>query len=69
MGPVDWRIYGWGECRCWVVGSQNDGIFPGMTAAQNGSRWSFAIDPSDATSNLANDMLRTCVVAGGTLES
>lgn len=33
-------------------------IIPVMTAAQDGSHWSFAINPSNATSNVTDNMLQ-----------
>ena len=40
------------------VSERNDEVIPVMTASQNGSHWSFAIDPSVPTSNLTADMLQ-----------
>ena len=40
------------------VGVKHYVIIPTMTAAQNGSHWSFAINPSDSTSNVTDDMLQ-----------
>ena len=47
-----------GSVQVLGVGIKDNGIVPVMTAAQNGSHWSFAINPSDATSNVTADMLQ-----------
>lgn len=41
------------------IGGKDDTRIPVMTAAQNGSHWSFAINLSNLTSNLADDMLQS----------
>ncbi|KAL9066155.1 MAG: hypothetical protein Q9161_007748 [Pseudevernia consocians] len=47
-----------GSVQVLGVGIKDNGIVPVMTAAQNGSHWSFAINPSDATWNVTADMLQ-----------
>ena len=46
-----------GSVQMLGVAQKNNGIIPVMTATQNGSHWSFAINPSDLTSDLPADML------------
>ena len=41
------------------IGGKDDTPIPVMTAAQNGSHWSFGIDISNLTSNVADDMLQS----------
>ena len=68
-----WNMTLWGDgtyrlANMWLgsvqilgVGPKTNGnneIIPVMTAAQYGSHWSFAINPSDATSNVTDDMLQ-----------
>ena len=47
-----------GSVQMLGVGVKDYVIIPTMTAAQNGSHWSFAINPSDPTSNVTDDMLQ-----------
>ena len=42
-----------------VGNGSNDQVIPVMTASQDGSHWSFATDPSGATSNVNADMLQS----------
>ena len=48
-----------GSAQILGVGGKDDIPIPVMTAAQNGSHWSFSINLSNATSNVADDMLQS----------
>ncbi len=48
-----------GSVQMLGVGRKDNEISPVMTAAQSGSHWSFAINPTDSTSNVTDDMLQS----------
>lgn len=50
---------GLGEVQVLGVGLKDDQPIPMMKAAQNGSRWSFDPNPSDATRNVTDGMLQS----------
>ena len=48
-----------GSAQLLGVGGKDNISIPVMTAAQNGSHWSFSIILSNSTSNMATDMLQS----------
>ena len=48
-----------GSTQILGIGANDDTPIPAMTAAQNGTHWSFTIDINNGTSNLAPDMLQS----------
>ena len=48
-----------GNAQILGIGGQDNIPVPVMTAAQNGSHWSFSINLSNLTSNLPDDMLQS----------
>ncbi len=48
-----------GSAQVLGISSKDNIPVPAMTAAQNGSHWSFSINLSNSTSNMADDMLQS----------